>query len=155
MNLHKKNKSYSERITLFNSEEQTILEKLIPNEVIKKFNTRFMSIDKERAMLEKKLLLEKKNKKVKNSELTLKFYNNKEQLAKSQHIGTSLMLEVKSNEREKEKLSKTIKEYTKKMNVIIKDYLSKEKENKELLDKIDQLSKTQNVDQSQNVTEQQ
>ena len=41
------------------------------------------------------------------------------------------------------------------MNVIIKDYLSKEKENKELLDKIDQLSKTQNVDQSQNVTEQQ
>ena len=85
----------------------------------------------------------------------IKFYNNKEQLAKSQHIGTSLMLEVKSNEREKEKLSKTIKEYTKKMNVIIKDYLSKEKENKELLDKIDQLSKTQNVDQSQNVTEQQ
>ena len=85
----------------------------------------------------------------------IKFYNNKEQLAKSQHIGTSLMLEVKSNEREKEKLSKTIKEYTKKMNVIIKDYLSKEKENKELLDKIDQLSKTQNVDQSQSVTEQQ
>ena len=159
MNMHKKNKSYSERITLFNSDEQTILEKLIPNEVIKKFNTRFMSIDKERSMLEKKLLLEKKSKKVKNSALALKFFNNKEQLAKSQHFGTSLMIEVKSNEREKEKLSKTIKEYTKKMNGIIKDYLSKEKENKELLEKIELLSKQneqkENVDQSQNVTEQQ
>lgn len=137
---HRYNKSSFQGSSLFNQDEKAVLEKIIPKDIMEKFDYKFSNIENEKQDIEDKLALQRQ---IKTMEKNM-IYNNYtlcvEQGKIVQRQQSTLNLQIKNNEKTKKNLNKKLSDLLKKNEKVQMELDEKEKINEELRKQIELLT---------------